>query len=327
MRALLTTAGAGVNINEIIFHLRWLGDHAALATMLLTQGKEHGMRKRTKPTDGSDGADIGNAAASLTRGLEILRAFTADDATLGNQDLIERTGLPKATVSRLTYTLVGLGYLHYDETLGRYSIGPATVSLGYSALSSSPVVHMARPLMQELADGTGAAVALGTRDGLEMVYLANCRSMGPVSLRLNVGSRLPIYRTAMGLAYLAEMRPDIRVSVVEQLVTAEPDKEALLRRLVDEAIESYARHGFVSVFGAWHSYINAVGIAFRPTDGSPLVALTCGGIVDILPRELCLDTVGPQLVRLTERLRARLQGKADPSPASGAPPAWTTSAE
>ena len=76
--------------------------------------------------------------------------------------------------------------------LGRYSIGPATVSLGYSALSSSPVVHMARPLMQELADQTGAAVALGTRDGLEMVYLANCRSMCPVSLRLNVGSRLPL---------------------------------------------------------------------------------------------------------------------------------------
>lgn len=285
------------------------------------------MRKRTKPTDGSDGADVGNSAASLTRGLEILRAFTADDATLGNQDLIERTGLPKATVSRLTYTLVGLGYLHYDEMLGRYSIGPATVSLGYSALSSSPVIHMARPLMQELADATGAAVALGTRDGLEMVYLANCRSMSPVSLRLNVGSRLPIYRTAMGLAYLAEMKPEIRASVVDQLLRAEPDKAEKLRRLVDEALQSYAEHGFVGAFGAWHSYINAVGTAFRPTDGSPLVALTCGGIVDIVPQDLCRRSVGPQLVRLTERLRARLQGKADPFPAPGAPPAWNTSAE
>src|SRR5690606_22704261 len=122
MRPLLTTAGAGVNINEIIFHLRgWVG-MPPLTRCSWIEKREYGMRKRTKPTDGSDGADVGNAAASLTRGLEILRAFTADDATLGNQDLIERTGLPKATVSRLTYTLVGLGYLHYDETLGRYSI-------------------------------------------------------------------------------------------------------------------------------------------------------------------------------------------------------------
>ncbi|MBB3772780.1 DNA-binding IclR family transcriptional regulator [Angulomicrobium tetraedrale] len=284
------------------------------------------MRKRTKPVDGSDVAEGSNPAASLTRGLEILRAFTADVGTLGNQDLLERTGLPKATVSRLTATLVNLGYLNYDETLGRYSIGPATVSLGYSALSSNPVIHMARPLMQELADRTGAAVALGTRDGLEMVYLANCRSMSPVTLRLNIGSRVPICRTAMGLAYLAEMKLPIRASVLEQVLAGEKDQAALVT-LVDKAVRDYERDGFVSVFGTWHSYINAVGVAFRPTDGSPLVALTCGGIVDLLPQKLCREMVGPELVRLTQRLRARLAGQPDTTPIPLGLPDWKTSAE
>lgn len=284
------------------------------------------MRKRTKPIEGGDVAEGSNPAASLTRGLEILRAFTADDGTLGNQDLLERTGLPKATVSRLTATLVNLGYLNYDDTLGRYSIGPATISLGYSALSSNPVIHLARPLMQELADKTGAAVALGTRDGLEMVYLANCRSMSPVTLRLNIGSRVPICRTAMGLAYLAEMHPEIRATVVEQLLKVEKDKDALVA-LIDKSLEDYQRDGFVSVFGTWHSYINAVGVAFRPTDGSPLVALTCGGIVDLLPKELSRNTVGPELVRLTQRLRASLAGQPDLLPFPVSAPAWNTSAE
>jgi DNA-binding IclR family transcriptional regulator len=285
------------------------------------------MRKRTKPTDGSAGADSGNSAASLTRGLEILRAFTVDDATLGNQDLIERTGLPKATVSRLTSTLVGLGYLHYDRMLGRYSIGPATVSLGYSTLSSSPVIHMARPLMQELADKTGVAVALGTRDGLEMVYLANCRSMSPVTMRLNVGSRLPIWRTAMGLAYLAEMEPTIRASVVEQLVLADSANADRIRTTVADALAQHKKNDFVAVFGVWHSYINAVGIAFRPTDGSPLVALTCGGIVDILPPDRCREVVGPDLVNLTRRLRARLAHQDTAQIAIQSPSNWTTTAE
>ncbi|WP_421697647.1 IclR family transcriptional regulator [Ancylobacter sp.] len=284
------------------------------------------MRKRTKPAEGGEAGEGSNPAASLTRGLEILRAFTADDGTLGNQDLLERTGLPKATVSRLTATLVNLGYLTYDETLGRYSIGPATVSLGYSALSSNPVIYMARPLMQELADKTGAAVALGTRDGLEMVYLANCRSMSPVTLRLNIGSKVPICRTAMGLAYLAEMKPPIRASVLEQVSAVEKDRAALAA-LVDKSVRDYERDGFVSVFGTWHSYINAVGVAFRPTDGSPLVALTCGGIVDLLPQELCRDVVGPELVRLTQRLRARLAGEPDTAPLPPATSDWTTSAE
>lgn len=279
------------------------------------------MRKRTLPVEG-ELIEAGNPAASLTRGLDILRSFTAEDATLGNQDLIERTGLPKATVSRLTATLVSLGYLHYDTQLGRYSIGPATISLGYSALSSSAVVHMAGPLMQELADRTGVATALGTRDGLEMVYLANCRSQSPVSLRLNVGSRLPIWRTAMGLSYLAEMRPEICAGVVVQLVADDPAEEHRIRTAVADAIESYRRDGFVATFGTWYSYINAVGVAFRPTDGSPLVAITCGGIIDIIPKDICLSRIGPDLMDMISRLRSRLNGQ--PQPAS--PPAIPYSA-
>jgi DNA-binding IclR family transcriptional regulator len=285
------------------------------------------MRKRTKAADGGGNADPGNPAASLTRGLEILRAFTVDDSTLGNQDLIDRTGLPKATVSRLTATLVALGYLHYDEQLGRYSIGPATVSLGYSALSSSAVVHIARPLMQELADTTGVAVALGTRDGMEMVYLASCRSMSPVTLRLNVGSRLPIWRTAMGLAYLAGMKPDIRELVVAEMIRKEPGYGNQIRDVVAEALHNSETLGFVTTFGNWYSYINAVGVAFRPSDGTPLVALTCGGIVDLVPRKLCLEKVGPDLVRTVERLRAALSGQPGAAPQPALPKDWKTTAE
>lgn len=263
------------------------------------------MRKRSNPSD--DRKETGGSATSLTRGLEILRAFSPDDTTLGNQDLMDRTQLPAATISRLTSALVGLGYLHYDPVLGRYSIGPATVSLSYSALSSNPIIYLARPLMQELADFTGAAVALGTRYGLEMMYLANCRSMSPVTLQLNVGSRIPIARTAMGLAYIAEMDQNAR----EPLIAAMRDADAPshgVRKRVDQAVSEYASSGFVSAFGLWHSYINAVGVAFRPTDGSPVLAITCGGIADILPNEFCIEKVGPRLVHLVERLRVSLQG-------------------
>jgi DNA-binding IclR family transcriptional regulator len=268
------------------------------------------MRKRSKSTDGADQGSSANSAASLTRGLDILRAFTPDDATLGNQELIERTGLAGATISRLTSTLVGLGYLHYDAALGRYSIGAATVALGYSALSSSPIIHMARPLMQELADWTGAAVALGTSDGLEMVYLANCRSMSPVTLQLNVGSRVPIARTAMGLAYLAGLDEERRGTLAKALKQADAQGSERFAANLEQAIRDRAELGFVTAFGAWHSYINAVGVTFRPTDGSPMVALTCGGIVDILPADHCRSNVGPRLVELLEKLRENLAGGA-----------------
>ncbi|OJU67245.1 MAG: IclR family transcriptional regulator [Rhizobiales bacterium 63-7] len=266
------------------------------------------MRKRSKPTESSATGSSGNSAASLTRGLDILRAFTPDDATLGNQELIDRTGLAGATVSRLTATLVNLGYLHYDAVLGRYSIGAATVALGYSALSSNPIIHIARPLMQELADRTGAAVALGACDGLEMVYLANCRSMSLVTLQLNVGSRVPMARTAMGLAYLTGLDEERRGALVAALKQADARRSERFVTDLDQALRDQAQFGFVTAFGSWHSYINAVGVTFHPTDGSPAVALTCGGIVDILPEDRCRKVVGPRLVALVEQMRERLAG-------------------
>ena len=281
------------------------------------------MRKRNKPIVAPTDQDTGQHSSALVRGLQILRAFTPADSSLGNQDLIERTGLPKATVSRLTYTLVGLGYLLYDPALGRYRIGPATVSLGYSGLSTSAVIYMAKPLMQALAIETGVAVAMGMRDGVEMVYVANCRPETPVTLRLNVGSRLPIWQTSMGLAYLAAMDATVREKIVRRVVDAHPDIRDKILGAIDRALESYARRGFVTSFGEWYSYINAVGAPFRPTDGSQLVAITCGGIKDLAPVEECLASFAPKLRNLVEELQGRLVGAIPPSAqpdAMGAPP-------
>ena len=266
------------------------------------------MRKRFKPIEPPTENDVGQHASALVRGLQILRAFTPADASLGNQDLIDRTGLPKATISRLTYTLVGLNYLIYDSVLGRYSIGPATVSLGYSGLSTSAVIYMAKPLMQALAFETGVAVAMGMRDGLEMVYVANCRPETPVTLRLNVGSRLPIWKTSMGLAYMCAMETPVREALVDRLLATYPDSRDEIQGALDRGLESYARDGFVTSFGDWYSYINAVGIPFRPTDGSQLVAITCGGIKDLAPVEECLSSFVPKLRKLIKELQDGLIG-------------------
>ncbi|MDL2425343.1 helix-turn-helix domain-containing protein, partial [Pseudomonas sp. BAgro211] len=51
---------------------------------------------------------------ALARGLDVLRAFTHGSVVLGNQEISRITGLPKATVSRMTYTLTQLGYLCYS---------------------------------------------------------------------------------------------------------------------------------------------------------------------------------------------------------------------
>jgi hypothetical protein len=58
-------------------------------------------------------------ATTLARGLDVLRCFTATEPELTNKEISGRAGLPKPTVSRLTYTLTRLGYLRQLPHAGK----------------------------------------------------------------------------------------------------------------------------------------------------------------------------------------------------------------
>ncbi|WP_258052082.1 IclR family transcriptional regulator C-terminal domain-containing protein [Mesorhizobium sp. INR15] len=141
-----------------------------------------------------------------------------------------------------------------------------------------------------------------------MVYLANCRSESLVTLRLNPGSYLPIWKTSMGLAYAAGLSNEERDGLLQALQTAEPANAAKIKAAIEDAVVQHARLGYVTSFGAWHSYIHAVGVPFRPRDGSPLVAITCGGIGEIITEERAHAEIGPALVAMVEALGNQLEG-------------------
>src|ERR1700730_13694970 len=88
-------------------------------------------------------------ATTLARGLEVLRCFTPLEPLLGNKEISVRTGLPKPTVSRLTYTLTKLGYLRHNMRLGKYQLGSAVLSIGYPLLASMKVKQAAPAAVEE----------------------------------------------------------------------------------------------------------------------------------------------------------------------------------
>ena len=178
---------------------------------------------------------------ALARGLDVLACFRSGDRSLGNQEIARRCRLPKSTVSRLTYTLTRLGYLHHVDETGKYRLGTATLGLGSVMLSRLDVRQVARPLMQELATFSKAMVSLGTRDKLSMIYVENCRSEAALTLALDVGSRIPLATTAMGRAYLAVV-PDIeRVDLLERIREADPKAWPKVRKGIEQALAEYRK--------------------------------------------------------------------------------------
>ncbi|MGE8633708.1 MAG: IclR family transcriptional regulator [Achromobacter piechaudii] len=141
---------------------------------------------------------------SLSRGLEILRAFKPGTDLLGNGELAERTGLSAATVSRLTQTLVTSGFLEYERGARAYRLAAPVLSLGHAMRAASPVLNAATPFMRDVSNKLRVNIGLAGADRTEMVYLESIRYNRRASLRTIVaGQRVPMELTSLGRAYLA----------------------------------------------------------------------------------------------------------------------------
>lgn len=242
---------------------------------------------------------------ALARGLEVLRCFKPRDRHLGNQDISERTGLPKPTVSRLTYTLTRMGYLYHDEKLGKYQLGTGVLSLGFSLLTNMDVLKIARPLMQELADYTHTVVSVGTRDRSSMIYLEGRHSTAAtVSLRREPGTRVPIATTAMGRALLCGLPAEERAQLLEKIRLKDLVNWPKHKLGIEQAMRDYQERGFCLSIGDWRSDVNAVGVPMLPIAGCRLLTFNCAAPSFVLRRHMLEDDIGPRLVNLVRTVEA-----------------------
>ncbi|MEO8655114.1 MAG: IclR family transcriptional regulator [Ramlibacter sp.] len=262
-------------------------------------------RKRAVPKAKTSKEDR-HFVTALARGLQVLACFRSGDSQLGNQELAERCGLPKSTVSRLTMTLTRLGYLIQTPDTGRYRLGMATLSLGSAMLSRLDLRQVARPLMQELAAFSGASVSLGARDRLSMIYIEHCRGPAALTLSMDVGARIPLAASAIGRAYLAVIDEAQRAQIMDEVREDDPAAWPKVRAGIERAVKDHARLGVTCSFGDWQKDVNGIARAFQPGGGLPPMAISCGGAASSLAKDFLLEQVRPRLVQLTQRLEATL---------------------
>jgi DNA-binding IclR family transcriptional regulator len=237
---------------------------------------------------------------ALARGLEVLRAFDSMNLLLGNKEISERTGLPPSSISRLTATLTALGYLRHHAPLNRYEISPSVLALGYVGVRDLKVRTVARPLVAELAEWGKVNVGLGVPDRDTMLYIEAHRAAGNLHHRLDVGSRIPMATTAMGLAYLAAVTEASRELLIGKLAKREPEVE--LRERVAQARESIANHGFC--IACWQQDIIAAAVPLDSTSGEVSYVLNCGGPSFVIKRERLQKEIAPRLVGVAKHIQS-----------------------
>lgn len=218
----------------------------------------------------------GRLTTTLERGLRVLQCFDSRDAVLSNGEITKRTGLPKATVSRLTHTLVQLGYLKVSPDNGQFILGIGVLCLGYPLMSGNFLSPSTSQHLTRLAQQIDGTATISMRDHLRIVSLQSESANDVLRRRPGVGLSLPFCGSTAGLAWLIGATEDERGRAIRELHYA-ADEEAVAQYLdlYRTAAAFHRREGYVMTENRVHQDTAVFAKSLYRRPGEDQLILSC----------------------------------------------------
>lgn len=159
---------------------------------------------------------ITDLPSSIAKALALLRCVSLSEPPPGFSALLDRTGLPKATLHRLLQELIDAGLIRIAADRG-YRPALGLLELAYRAWESIDLKQVAARYVDELWRSTEETVHLAVRDGLEIIYIDKRESPKTLRLFSSVGRRGPLHCTGVGKAILAHMPEAEREDIIGRI--------------------------------------------------------------------------------------------------------------
>jgi len=152
--------------------------------------------------------------------LDVLAAFERDDAAeLTLTQLADRAGLPMATAHRIAKDLLEWGALEYTSD-GAIRLGRRLWRLGTKYAPARTLRQVALPFLEDLLTLTRQNVQIAMRDGLAALYVERLTAHDSVDVIADIGRRLPLHSTGVGLVLLAHAPADL----LDELIASGPKR-------------------------------------------------------------------------------------------------------
>jgi DNA-binding IclR family transcriptional regulator len=208
-----------------------------------------------------------NPVAVLDKAVSILAAVAVEPGTLA--EVVERTGLPRATAHRLAVGLEAHGLLHRGND-GRWRPGPTLAEL--AAGGADPLVEAASAVLPRLRDITGESVQLYRRDGNQRICIAAAEPASGLRDTVPVGSRLPMTAGSGARVLAAWADPTVQRTVLADASFGE-------RVLVD-----VRRRGWAQSVAERATGVASVSAPVRDASGQVIAAVSVSGPIDRIGR-------------------------------------------
>lgn len=244
---------------------------------------------------------------AVTRGLDVLRVVS-EKGPVTATEIAKLLRIPQPTTIRLLETLIETGYVYRDDTAARFSVTARTKALSSGYDSTSRLVQLAKPLIEDLRRSIGwpANLAVPGRDS--MIVAFTNRSTSGIPLPGRLGAALPLLATGVGMIYLASLEESKLQHVLQRLRESHEqwNTEPSLWKNLDERLE-YARrtgHGFAHedyLYSQYQSRIWAVAVPIKVA-GRFEAAISSLLLRDTGERERQLTFVLPELEKTARHI-------------------------
>ncbi len=241
---------------------------------------------------------------AIDRAAQLLVWIVEADQPLSFTALVERSGLPKSTTSRLLSALERHRLVERDPD-GAFRPGPVFDQYA-SRAGDAELVAAAQPVLERLGDRTGETINLAVPSGGEVNQIAQVDSRYLLGATNWVGLRVPLHCSALGkvfLAYGTAALPSGRLEKrTARTITSRAELEAELR--------SVRERGYAVAREELEPGLIAIAAPVRGHRGTVVAAVSVSGpSVRLTPERI--DEVGALLVAETQALSAVLGYRPD----------------
>jgi len=164
---------------------------------------------------GQDETGEGMFNHSFAKGLKVLFAFRGEHSSMSLSEVARALGMTISSAQRTLYTLEKLNLIRKSARSRKYSLTLRALELGHNYIASNPLIQAADPFLAELSNITGETVNLTEPMDTEMVYVSRVVAPKFIPIHMPLGSRIPMYCTASGRAYLSTLDDDEVRAILE----------------------------------------------------------------------------------------------------------------
>jgi IclR family transcriptional regulator, pca regulon regulatory protein len=143
---------------------------------------------------------------SLAKGLSLMKVIAQAGRPLTLTEIAQKVGTNPVTASRFCYTLIKTGYLQRKH--GKfYHLTPQVLALSASIIHSTDWLEITSYFLRELFLKLNETVSASILVDADVIYMIRIIKKKIIDFDIRVGTRVPVYCSAMGKVLMAFSPP------------------------------------------------------------------------------------------------------------------------